>query len=132
MAVATVEDVQARFERPLTDDESTRAAVFLEDIEAVILGRIPVITDALRPLAVVAEANAVIRKLRNPAGLTYEAEGNYSYTLGSGAASSSDLALTDGEWASLGIGAAAFSVRFQAPWRPRSLPYGYWGWEDVV
>jgi hypothetical protein len=80
----------------------------------------------------VAEANAVIRKLRNPAGLTYEAEGNYSYTLGSGAASSSDLALTDGEWASLGIGAAAFSVRFQAPWRPRSLPSGYWGWEDVV
>jgi hypothetical protein len=131
MAVATVEDVQARFERPLTDDEQARAAVFLEDIEATILGRVPVITDALRPLAVVAEANAVIRKLRNPAGLTYEAEGNYSYTLGSGASASSDLALTDAEWATLGVGNSAFSIRFTAPWRPRSLPEGYWPWGDL-
>lgn len=117
MAVATVVDVQARFERPLTDDEKIRASVFLEDIERLILGRIPAITDTLRPLAVTAEANAVIRKLRNPAGLTYESEGNYSYTLGSGASANSDLTLTDAEWASLGVGMSAFSVRFQAPVR---------------
>jgi Phage protein Gp19/Gp15/Gp42 len=131
MAVATVTDVQARFERPLTDDEQTRAAVFLEDIEAQILDRITTITDALRPKAVIAEANAVVRKLRNPAGLTYESEGNYSYTLGSGASASSALALTDAEWATLGVGNAAFSVRFQAPCRRGLLPYDLIPWADA-
>ena len=130
MAFATVTDVQARFERQLTDDEQTRTAVFLEDIEAQILARVPTITDPLRPLVVVAEANAVIRKFRNPAGLTYESEGNYSYTLGSGATASSDLSLTDAEWATLGVGMAAFSVRFQTPCR-RYLPYDLIPWEDA-
>src|SRR5690606_737069 len=41
MAYATVEDVESRFTRELTDEERTLVQSRLEDVEAVILTRIP-------------------------------------------------------------------------------------------
>jgi hypothetical protein len=119
VAYATLTDVSTRLGRPITStDEISQVLAWLDDIEALILTRIPTL-DALvtagtptSAIVVMVEANAVIRKVRNPDGKVSEDIDDYSYRLNADAARG-DLFLTDGEWALLAAGSSsgAFSVR---------------------
>src|SRR5690606_39528980 len=89
MAVATVDDVQDRFDRPLSEDERRLAEVLLGDVEAMIRARIRdldarVAADSnYRALVVKIEAAAVLRVLRNPEGYRQETEDRKSTRLNS-------------------------------------------------
>src|SRR5690606_8205532 len=113
MAVATVDDVQERVDRPLSEDERRLAEVLLGDVEAMIRARIRdldarVAADSnYRALVVKIEAAAVLRVLRNPEGYRQETEGNYGYSL-SAAVASGHLFVMDSEWAELGARGGAF------------------------
>src|SRR5690606_40976576 len=86
MAVATVDDVQDRFDRPLSEDERRLAEVLLGDVEAMIRARIRdldarVAADSnYRALAVKIEAAAVLRVLRNPEGYRQDTERSEEHT----------------------------------------------------
>ncbi|MFL1441823.1 Gp19/Gp15/Gp42 family protein [Nocardiopsis protaetiae] len=114
MAYATVEDVQARLNRPLTDEEEGMAETLLGDVEAILRSRIPDLDErAENPdylaLVVQVEANAVLRVIRNPDGFRQETDGNYSYTV-SAAVASGHLFVMDSEWALLGVTKGAFTI----------------------
>ena len=115
MAYASVEDVQDRLGRPLTDEERALAATLLDDVEAMLRGRIPDLDDRVaadpnyRALVVMVEANAVCRVLRNPDGVRQETEGNYSYSLNVAAAAGYLLVL-DLEWGLLGAASGAWTI----------------------
>lgn len=108
MSIATVEDVETRFYRPLSVDERPLVAARLADCELKIRARIPdfdsrIIEDPYF-LDVVKRvcADAVIRLVRNPEGYVQETEGNYTYMLSS-AYSDGRLSITPDEWADLGV-----------------------------
>lgn len=115
VAVATIEDVQARLNRPLDATEVALAETLLDDAEAMIRRRIKdlderVAADATyRALAVKIEANAVLRVIRNPEGYRQESNGTYSYAL-SAAVAAGHLFIMDSEWTELGASRAAFSI----------------------
>lgn len=131
MAYATVDDVQARLGRPLTDEEKALAATLLDDVEARIRARIPDLDERVaadenyEALVVQVEANAVLRVLRNPEGYRQETEGNYSYSL-SAAVASGHLFVMDSEWGLLGSGRGAWTITpvlrqrrcYPDPWTP--------------
>lgn len=105
MTYADVDDVAARLGRPITDaDERRQVQAWLDDVELIIRAAIPDL-DALveageidaQALAMV-EANAVVRKVRNPDGKMQERIDDYSYGYSQDAARG-DLYLTDDEWA---------------------------------
>lgn len=78
MSFATVEDVQARFDRDLTDREKTNVGEWIQDLESDIRSRIPNVDELMANpdtgeaysrtvTRVIAET--IIPKLRNPKGL---------------------------------------------------------------
>lgn len=116
---ATVTDIATRLGRPyVSDEEEAQVAAWLEDVETLILERIPDIEAAISLGApsyntvVAIVAAAVIRKINNPTGKIQERIDDYSYGL-TAAAANADLSLTDAEWARLmpSLGSGAFSVR---------------------
>lgn len=134
MTIATVDDVQARFNRPLTEEERALAGVLLGDVEAILRGRIRDLDDRVaadpnyRDLVVMVEASAALRVLRNPEGYRQETEGNYGYSL-SAAVASGHLFVMDSEWQLLGASRGAWTIvpetratrprwGFPDPWRP--------------
>lgn len=116
---ANLTDVSARLGRPVTDaTEVEQVNAWLSDVETLILARIPDMVarvgDNQPSSAVVAmvEANAVVRKVRNPEGKVSERIDDYDYRLNENAGRG-ELFLTDEEWALLspGAGAGAFTIR---------------------
>ncbi|MFB9956995.1 Gp19/Gp15/Gp42 family protein [Cellulomonas denverensis] len=106
---------------------------WLSDIEALILSRIPdlaaQIADGHPTEAVVkmVEANAVIRKIKNPDGKQNERIDDYSFGLNTDAARG-DLFLTDEEWAA---GAWLRRGRLHHPAVRRGPRRGQWVHPDV-
>ena len=107
MAYATVSDVEVRYGRTLTTAESAQVSAWIDDLEAEILERIPLLEALIlagRPTAGTlrrVECAAVIRKLQNPEGLrtTTVAIDDYSTTKTVDSANSAGfLGLTDDEW----------------------------------
>lgn len=132
MAYATVEDVESRFTRELTDEERTLVQSRLEDVEAVILTRIPdldekVASGALNEQVIVmVESEAVLRVLRNPEGFSQETDGNYSYSMSATNAPGRILILPE-EWVWLGLRRGIFTIRpyLEMPTR-REIPEIHW------
>lgn len=105
MTHAAVADVSTRLGRPITSTpEIAQVNAWLGDVEAQILARIPGFAAAViagapsTAVVVMVEANAVIRKIRNPDGKVSEDIDDYRYRLNADAARG-DLFLTDEEWA---------------------------------
>jgi len=107
MAYATVSDVEVRYGRTLTTAESAQVSAWIDDLEAEILERIPLLEALIlagRPTVGTlrrVECAAVIRKLQNPEGLrtTTVAIDDYSTTKTVDSANSAGfLGLTDDEW----------------------------------
>jgi len=125
MAYATVADVEGRYGRSLTAPETGQVTLWIGDLEAEILERIPNITDLIvlgRPTVATLSrviSTAIIRHLDNPRGLKSRtvAIDDYSTTEmpwvqgtpGGGPE------LSDEEWSKLLPGSTgdAFSIR---PW----------------
>jgi hypothetical protein len=104
MTFATISDVSTRLGRPITDpNEVAQVEAWLEDIEAIILNRLPDLPARVATgspsVAVVAavESNAVIRKIKNPDGKVSEGVDDYNYRLNENARKG-ELFLTDDEW----------------------------------
>lgn len=119
MSYATVTDVSTRLGRPITDPlEVAQVQAWLSDVENLILARIPtlaVLVAAGSPTASVVaavEANAVIRKIKNPDGYSSETIDDYTYRRNEDARRG-ELFLTDAEWALLfpDAGGGAFTIR---------------------
>lgn len=111
MTFATISDVSTRLGRPITDlNEVAQVQAWLEDIEAIILNRLPDLATRVAAgspsVAVVAavESNAVIRKIKNPDGKVSEGVDDYNYRLNENARKG-ELFLTDDEWDLLTPGA---------------------------
>ena len=110
MAYATITDVSTRLGRPIVDpSEVAQVEAWIGDVESLILARLPGLPDAvtagLPTAATVAmvEANAVIRKIKNPDGKVAEGIDDYNYRLNENARKG-ELFLTDDEWALLAPG----------------------------
>ncbi|CAN5550070.1 hypothetical protein BH11ACT6_BH11ACT6_29890 [soil metagenome] len=108
MATAAAADVQAISGRTLTPEETALVERRLEQVERMILRRVP---DLLERIAdgdldeadvIDIEAESVLRVVRNPEGLASEQDGTYGYQLSREAADNS-LRITETEWAVLGI-----------------------------
>ena len=121
MVYATAIDVQDRYDRTLSVPELTRVGVWIGDLEAEILERIPDLDDLVldgRPTAATLKrviCAAIIRKLQNPSGLRTRtvAIDDYSTTETVDAANSAGyLGLTDDEWSLLlpGSSGDAFTI----------------------
>lgn len=119
MALATVQDVQDRLGRTFNETETIQVLAWIEDVEAMVMARIPDIEDRvtghlLNPRVVAAVvSNAVIRKVKNPDGKQNERIDDYSYGLTEDAARG-ELFLTAEEWALLlpvSTSRGAFSIR---------------------
>lgn len=124
MTYANVSDVEVRYGRTLTATESAQVSVWMEDLEAEILERIPNLETLILagrptiPTIVRVVSQAIIRKLDNPKGLKSRtvAIDDYSTTEQpwiEGSAGALDL--TDEEWSKLlpGSSGDAFTI---TPW----------------
>lgn len=107
MTYANLSDVSTRLGRPITNaDEIAQVNAWLGDVEALILARLPNLDDLVaagNPSALVVamvEANAVIRKIKNPDGKVSEGIDDYNYRLNENSRKG-ELFLTDEEWALL-------------------------------
>ena len=86
MAYAEVSDVAVRLGRELSPEELTLVQTRLEDVERLILRRIPDLDvqitagDLNEDDVIQVEADAVGRLVRNPDGFISEGDGNYTYT----------------------------------------------------
>lgn len=111
MAYATPTDIEERLGRTLEPAEVTQVATRLDDAEELIRLRIPDLDDRITAgtlrerLVVMVEAEAVMRLIRNPDGITQETDGNYSYSVSS-AVASGRLTIEPNEWYLLGIRAS--------------------------
>jgi hypothetical protein len=139
MAYATTGDVEARLGRTLTASEQGQVTAWLEDLEALVVSRLPgfaeSVTAGVTSESVVRAvfASAVIRVLRNPEGLRQHTESidDYSITKTIDASASAGLLyLTDDEWNLLSPGASgeAFTIR---PYGVASRPDGWWVHPDT-
>ncbi|MEB3031081.1 Gp19/Gp15/Gp42 family protein [[Mycobacterium] nativiensis] len=105
---ATAADVQAVLGRELDDAETALVERRLEQVERMILRRVPdlagQIADGTIDQADVVdiEAEAVLRVVRNPDCVFMESDGSYTYTKSAEAADGS-LRITAEEWKLLGI-----------------------------
>ena len=105
MSVATPLDVTDRFGAPI---DPQLAQVLLDDVEAIILGRIPdlvaqlaAVPPTIATAAVVkVEAWAVVRYLKNPDGKYQERIDDYSFMRDRSVAAGA-LYISDDEWAQL-------------------------------
>ena len=108
MAYAVASDVEARWGRTLTSEETSLVNVRLEDAERLIKRRIPDLDDQitngdiLEEDVVQVEADAVLRIARNPEGYVQETDGNYTYMLDRSMAAGR-LEILPAEWEFLGI-----------------------------
>lgn len=134
MTYANIDDVSTRLGRPITSaEEIAQVNAWLSDTESIILSRIPDLdahVAAGKPTAetvAMVEANAVIRKIKNPDGKVSEGVDDYNYRLNENARKG-ELFLTDDEWLLLApaVVTAAFSTR---PGFERDLGWwpGAWG-----
>lgn len=135
MAYATITDVSTRLGRPIADpSEVAQVEAWIGDVESLIIARLPGLPAAViagMPTAAtvaMVEANAVIRKIRNPDGKVSETIDDYTYRLG-GDARRSDLFLTEDEWALLmpGQPSGAWTISPYGSTRRR----GSWAHPDV-
>ncbi|WP_062077691.1 Gp19/Gp15/Gp42 family protein [Demequina globuliformis] len=104
MTYAVLTDVSTRLGRAISDaDEVAQVEAWLSDVEAIIRARVPDLDDRVtdgnpaEAVVVMVEANAVVRKVKNPDGKQNERIDDYSYGLNSDYARG-DLFLTDDEW----------------------------------
>jgi hypothetical protein len=82
LPLATVDDVQARADHPLTDPERTRATVLLADATAIAHNHVPDIPTPPPATAVGVICTAVLRALSSPPdGIRSETVGGYSRTV---------------------------------------------------
>ncbi|MCG7606414.1 MULTISPECIES: Gp19/Gp15/Gp42 family protein [Mycobacterium] len=108
MTYAKSTDVQAIYGKSLTDEETALVNRRLEQVERMILRRIPDLAEQIdagdldEADVVDIEAEAVYRVIRNPEGLFSEQDGSYGYQLSQEAADNS-LRVTAEEWERLGI-----------------------------
>ena len=135
MTYASITDVSTRLGRPIVDSlEVAQVAAWLEDVEAIVLARIPGLADAVtagRPTVatvVMVEANAVIRKIKNPDGKVAERVDDYDYRLNENSRKG-ELFLTDEEWGLLTPDGpdGAFTIRPSY----RANECGWWVHPDV-
>lgn len=137
MAFVLVSDVEARLGRSLNALESAQVEAWIEDLEALVLSRVPDLDERINngsvSIGVVRSVfcTAIIRVLRNPEGLRQHTESidDYSVTKTIDSSGSAGLLfLTDDEWSLLipGTTGDAFSIRPYAapdlpwPWTPYS------------
>lgn len=105
---ATAADVAALAARELSTEETALVERRLAQVERMILRRIPDLADQIEDetvdLADVVdiEAEAVLRLVRNPEGLSSETDGNYSYQF-SRETASGKLEILPHEWETLGV-----------------------------
>lgn len=109
MALATATDVAARMPRELTAAEITLAETLLEDVEDMILERIPTLMDQITAVPPVIssatvvriEAMAVVRVLKNPDGSRQRSrtidDYQESWTIDR-ASSTGELYIDDADW----------------------------------
>ena len=115
MAYATADDVADRMGRSLDESEAQIVEARLDDVELLILSKIPELdanVSAGKPparLVAMVEADAIIRILRNPDGKVGETDGNYSYQL-NWATVSGRLSLMPEEWRMLGLKRGIFVI----------------------
>lgn len=109
MSYAVPADVESRLVgRTLDEQEAEVIQTRLDDVEELIRLRIPDLDDKValgeirERLIVMVEAEAVLRLIRNPEGLTQETDGNYSYSISS-RVSSGVLEILPEEWRLLGV-----------------------------
>ncbi|WP_197408627.1 Gp19/Gp15/Gp42 family protein [Actinobaculum massiliense] len=124
MTVANIATVADRLGRPISDaGEIAQVNAWLRDVTALITSRIPdyetlLAQGAIRTdVAGMVEANAVIRKLRNPDGKQSEQIDDYSYRLNRDF-SRGEIFLTDQEWELL----TPFEERQQGAFSIRTHP----------
>lgn len=120
MTHANVTDVSTRLGRSISEAaEVAQVNAWLGDVENLILARIPDLADRVAAgtlateLIAQVEANAVVRKVKNPDGYSSETVDDYTYRRNEDARRG-ELFLTDDEWALLtapSVASGAFSVR---------------------
>ena len=116
MSYASTGDVKVSLGRPLSDDELDQADGLLDRVEARIAARIPTLEDRLAAednlvgLLVEVEADVVADKIKNPSGYLQEQDGDYMYTIDRTERRRGGLALSDDEWARLGVTTRAFTI----------------------
>src|SRR5690554_5471170 len=116
MAYATVEDVESRFTREVSDEEGTLVQSRLEEVKAIIRTRIPDLDEKIasgtlsKQVIIIVESEAVLRVLRNPEGFSQKTDGNYSYSMSSTNAPGRILILPE-EWVWLGLRRGIFTIR---------------------
>lgn len=108
MAYASSTDVTVRWGRVPTTEEAAAIDVRLEDVERLILRRIPDLEDQITAGTILeedliqVEADAVLRLARNPDGYVSETDGNYTYML-SQQQTMGRLEILPEEWDLLGV-----------------------------
>lgn len=108
MTYAQASDVSALLARELTTEETALVERRLEQVERMILRRIPDLADKIaadeidEADVIDIEAEAVYRVVRNPEGIYSENDGTYGYQLSREAADNS-LRITADEWQVLGV-----------------------------
>lgn len=124
MAYAKVSDVQVRWGRQLTPEDTAMVTQRLEDVERMLKRRIPDLDSrvAADPQGygvdvVQVEADAVLRLARNPEGYQSETDGNYTYMLQSDQESGS-LSILPEEWRILGITGKSMGILVPRPVMP--------------
>lgn len=132
MAYATASDVEDRLGRELDSSETQIVNTRLDDVERLIKARIKDLDDLVdagepdEDLVVQIEAEAVLRLIRNPEGLTSETDGNYTYMISSRVASGR-LEILDTEWALLGVRRSVFVIapKVDIPWHTPGVSYDH-------
>lgn len=108
MAYATAADVSVRWARTPSDEENALIEVRLDDVERMILRKIPTLEAQVTSGAILiddliqVEADAVLRLVRNPDGYLSESDGNYTYMLRSDL-TAGKLVILPEEWELLGV-----------------------------
>ncbi|WP_344684635.1 Gp19/Gp15/Gp42 family protein [Saccharopolyspora taberi] len=116
MAVATAQDVALRLGRDLGETEVPQVEALLSDAETLILTRLPDLYARIEhgrlaaEVVVLVEATAVMRVLRNPAGIRSQSADAYSVSYDERAASG-NLDLKPEEWRLLGVRSGLFVIR---------------------
>lgn len=131
MSYAVLTDVSSRLGRTVSDAaEISQINTWLDDVEAIIKSRISDLDTRVTAGAptedtvVMVEAQAVVRKVKNPDGKQNERIDDYSYGLNSDA-SRGELFITDDEWALL-LPATGTEGAFTI--RPRGMRNWYGEW----
>lgn len=110
------DDLIARFEGELTERQLTFGEAKIVDAEALLMSLVPAlaagpsgVSELVRANATRAVCAAVLRVIRNPAGVSYEVVGSYTTRYGNDAARG-DLHFTDEELASVRVKPRRFGV----------------------